>query len=205
MRFDHIASRLEPVPPERSVSPCAEAAVAVVFRRSDAPSSGGATACAGPEATDLLFIQRAERHGDPWSGHMAFPGGRREDGDVSLHHTAVRETREELALDLAEAGRPLGALPAQEALPSDDGWTLWVQPLVFGLWSPFVPLRANDEVASFHWVPLLHLVSGEARDTIRWRYRGRELELPCIWWEGRCIWGLTLRMVEELLRRLDLE
>jgi hypothetical protein len=48
--------------------------------------------------------------GDPWSGHVAFPGGRAEPGDASPWHTAARETWEETGLDLLAAGRLLGTL-----------------------------------------------------------------------------------------------
>ena len=61
-------------------------------------------------AVELLMIKRATYEGDPWSGHVALPGGRQEPGDSSLEETAVRETREETAVDLARAGRILGRL-----------------------------------------------------------------------------------------------
>ena len=60
----------------------------------------------GPRERDgeLLFIQRARRDGDPWSGDMAFPGGRLEPGDTSSRHIAMRETLEETGLDLFRQG-----------------------------------------------------------------------------------------------------
>jgi len=51
----------------------------------------------------VVVIERARRDGDPWSGQLAFPGGRREAGDRDARHTAERETREELAGDLDAA------------------------------------------------------------------------------------------------------
>ena len=71
------------------------AAVAAVLRVVDEP--------------ELLFIKRAEVAHDPWSGHVAFPGGRMEPDDESLEATAIRETFEELSLDL-KAGQMLGRL-----------------------------------------------------------------------------------------------
>lgn len=50
---------------------------------------------------EILFIKRAGRVGDRWSGHVAFPGGRRDPPDVDDRATAIRETREEVGLDLA--------------------------------------------------------------------------------------------------------
>ena len=64
-----------------------EAAVAIILRQQpDAPDS-----------TDILFIKRAEKVGDPWSGHMAFPGGHREREDDGLRGTQCARPRRKLA------------------------------------------------------------------------------------------------------------
>ena len=74
------------------------AAVALIFRAGERGS---------PE---LLFIKRAEYPGDPWSGQIAFPGGREEASDTSLAETAIRETREETGIDLVRDGQIIGTL-----------------------------------------------------------------------------------------------
>src|SRR5512147_1099599 len=66
----------------------------------------------GTDGVELLFIRRAKRRGDPWSGHMAWPGGKREAGDAGLVACAVRETREEVGLDLQAHGELIGSLRA---------------------------------------------------------------------------------------------
>ena len=80
---------------------------------------------------EVLLIKRARRDGDPWSGHMALPGGRRDPADTSLRQTAVRETLEETGIDLDELGAHLGRLvevrPQSPHLPR-----ISVAPHVFG-------------------------------------------------------------------------
>src|SRR5215510_10047679 len=75
----------------------------------------------GSRGPEVLLIKRAEHERDPWSGHMALPGGRRSPEDVNLIATAFRETEEEIAVPLARVGHYLGALdevaPASPTLP----------------------------------------------------------------------------------------
>src|SRR5215471_21768996 len=59
---------------------------------------------------EVLLIRRAQKTGDPWSGHMAFPGGRQDPSDLDLLHTAVRETQEEVGLELSPGRNLIGRL-----------------------------------------------------------------------------------------------
>ncbi len=43
------------------------------------------------DGAEILFIKRAERTGDPGSGHRAFPGGRVDEHDATLLDVAMRE------------------------------------------------------------------------------------------------------------------
>ncbi|MEO8880036.1 MAG: CoA pyrophosphatase [Gemmatimonadaceae bacterium] len=167
-----------------------EAAVAVVFR------------VTAEDALELLMIERASYEGDPWSGHVAFPGGRREPPDATPLETAVRETREELGIDLLETGRLLGGLervgPLSPVLPA-----ISIAPFVFHM-TTFVPLTISDEVAVAFWVPLAELqradvsrnvdvtLSNGARRTVRAFVHGEYT-----------IWGLTERILRDLLSRLS--
>ena len=59
---------------------------------------------------DILLMKRAEIDGDPWSGDIAFPGGKKSDEDSDLKATVLRETFEETGIDLSIADY-LGSLP----------------------------------------------------------------------------------------------
>ncbi|KAF9908183.1 hypothetical protein BX616_000226 [Lobosporangium transversale] len=108
---------------------------------------------------EVLFIERATRKTDRWSGHVALPGGKREEGDEDDQETAARETMEEIGLDLSDLAqfRCLGALDDRELWTSFGRVFLMVlSPFVYIQLSPSTPpLKPQpDEVASVHWQPL---------------------------------------------------
>jgi 8-oxo-dGTP pyrophosphatase MutT (NUDIX family) len=111
-------------------------------------------------ATDLLFIRRAEKPGDPWSGHMAFPGGHKEASDASLLAAAIRETREEIGLDLDGAGRHIGTLDHQRAQPRGRPLNMLIAPFVFRVQGE-PSFRPNHEVAEVVWTPLDPIARGD--------------------------------------------
>lgn len=162
-----------------------------------------AAVLSGPPADpSLLFIRRAAHPGDPWSGHVALPGGGRESQDLDLRATAARETREEVGLDLALRGRLLGGL---EVVQSPQGLRppgVAVAPFVFHLPQRPLQLHPNAEVASVHWVALQRLLAGEGRTTFELSWKGQTRALPVIELDGLNIWGMTLRVVDDLLARL---
>ncbi|GAC97536.1 hypothetical protein PHSY_005122 [Pseudozyma hubeiensis SY62] len=107
---------------------------------------------------EILYIKRAARIGDNWSAHVAFPGGRKEEGDENGLYTAMRETWEEVGIDLAEKEFScVGQLDDREITTSLGKRLLMVlSPYVFVQTSPFSPLPdlQPSEVASAHWIPL---------------------------------------------------
>lgn len=155
----------------------------------------------GPEGLELLFIRRAEHPNDPWSGQMAFPGGRSEPGDADLRATAVRETREELALDLDGAGRLLGPLDEVRAMARLRPMNLAIAPFVFRLDTP-VELTLSSEVKSVHWIPLAALLDPKARSAHLYEHQTTRIEYPCLRVGDVMIWGLTYRMFVDLAERL---
>ncbi|GAA5852103.1 hypothetical protein JCM9279_005058 [Rhodotorula babjevae] len=109
-------------------------------------------------AVEVLYIKRATRHTDTWSGHVAFPGGRQEPDDESAEFTALRETWEEVGLDLAEKDWiSIGQLDDREITTSLGKRLLMIlSPFVFLHTSPYPPIPElqESEVASAHWIPL---------------------------------------------------
>jgi 8-oxo-dGTP pyrophosphatase MutT (NUDIX family) len=171
--------------PERVAHCPRRAAVSIVLRDAE-------------DAIEVLFIHRAEHPEDPWSGHMAFPGGRTEEGESPLT-TAMRETAEEVGLDLAQA-QLLGALdelqPARRH-PLD----LAISPFVFRVRPDVVP-RPNHEVRQVCWLALDDLMTDRYRSTYDYSEGDSVLRFPCFRVEERVIWGLTYRMFAELAMRL---
>jgi 8-oxo-dGTP pyrophosphatase MutT (NUDIX family) len=150
-----------------------------------------------PADAELLFIRRAERAGDPWSGHIAFPGGRRDAGDATLEVTAVRESFEEVSLDLEVDARLIGVLddlrPRSAALPS-----IAVRPFVFTLIhdAAVVP---NAEVHSTFWMPLSELRDPQRVTEHVFERDGTQLRFPAYRWGDDVVWGMTEKIVTQLL------
>jgi 8-oxo-dGTP pyrophosphatase MutT (NUDIX family) len=149
---------------------------------------------------ELLFIRRAERDGDPWSGHVAFPGGRREAVDGSLADTARRETLEELAIPLAPQqllGRLDDLAPRTRALPP-----IVVRPYI-ALVQGDVPIQPSAEVAYHFWVPLSVLRQPAASAEHRVTVNGVLARFPAYRVGDDVVWGLTERIVRQLLDLSD--
>lgn len=152
---------------------------------------------------ELLFIKRVEREGDSWSGQIALPGGREDADDGSLLKTAVRETWEEIGLDLAAIGESLGALddvaPRTPVLPP-----IAVRPFVFAVPAD-IETRAGAEVAEIFWVGLDVLNDHSRWITAEVLARGEPLHVPAIQYGEHLIWGMTHRVIFQMAARLGAE
>jgi 8-oxo-dGTP pyrophosphatase MutT (NUDIX family) len=148
----------------------------------------------GPDGAELLLIERAERAGDPWSGHLAFPGGKRDATDASLLHTALRETEEEVGLGLPEEAMlaRLGDVVARV-----NGYL--VAQFVFAIDGREPPLSTNGEVTAVLWVPLGLLSSPADATKLTVVADGRPIETPGVRLGSRVLWGMTYRMVQQLI------
>ena len=152
----------------------------------------------GAQGLELCFIRRAERTGDPWSGHVAFPGGREEPHDDTLEHTALRETFEETGVDVRAGGRVLGRLddlaPRSPLLPP-----VLVRPFVAVVPAGTEVVPNDGEVAGAFWVPLrtLHLPETSRESTVT--VRGEPVAVTSFRYEEHVIWGMTERILRQLL------
>ena len=139
--------RREPEPREGYT----EAAVAVILRAST--------------ELEVLLIKRAESERDPWSGHVALPGGRRDAKDSDLTQTSIRETAEETGVELSSSGWSLGRLgrvvPSHPTLPP-----ITITPYVFGVPETIEANANSAEVDQVLWVTLPENSEGEAPDRV---------------------------------------
>src|SRR5262245_28646435 len=184
--LDEIRRALAAHAPEVAPDPDARrAAVAMCLRER-----------AGDGAPEVLFIERARREGDPWSGHMAFPGGRVDGGDLSPRRAAERETFEEVGLLLAGSER-LGRLDDMRGHHAASQPALVISGFVYRVEEP-PPLVLSDEVEQAFWFPLAELLEPGRRVEYRFgpgsagRYPGILVGVP----DRHVVWGLTYRFLE---------
>jgi 8-oxo-dGTP pyrophosphatase MutT (NUDIX family) len=146
------------------------------------------------DPVELLLIERAEIEGDPWSGHMALPGGRREPRDADLVDTALRETREETGI-VVPRDRILGRLDELGPSASRHRFSLIIAPFVAVATRETEPRPAPGEVETALWVPVTHLASDAAVDEVLIELEGEEFRLPALNYDDYIIWGLTHRIL----------
>ncbi len=180
------ALALRPAQTRQAEGGVARAAVAVLLREARGE-------------LELLLIRRAERAGDPWSGHMALPGGREQADDAGPEHTAARETREEVGIDVDAGGRLVGALEPVGPLSSGAPRIL-VRPFVFAV-PGGVRAEPNHEVSAAVWIPVEELLAPGAVTEHLMEMGGAEpLRFPALDARGHVVWGLTHRILGDFLR-----
>lgn len=169
----------------------ARAAVAAVARTAPGPT----------DDIELLFIERATKESDPWSGQMAFPGGRVDPDDADSNATAERETREELAFDISGAER-IGRLDDLEGGRATNRRII-VSAHVYWVGDADPKLTPNYEVADTIWVPASVLLDPASYEDFEFhRAPGSSFPSVRVGPGGKVVWGLTFRLVEDLFDRM---
>jgi 8-oxo-dGTP pyrophosphatase MutT (NUDIX family) len=148
-----------------------------------------------PIKNDLEFflVKRAEVDDDPWSGDMAFPGGKKNEEDITLIDTVIREVLEETSIELS-SDKIIGFMePVYSSVRSD----LAVQPIVYRF-DEYPEVKLNYELTKFLWVPLSQIKKSKTHTIIKgW-------EGPVYRVQGETVWGLTFRMLEKMFTLLEL-
>jgi 8-oxo-dGTP pyrophosphatase MutT (NUDIX family) len=173
-------ARHEPQAAERDAG-STEAAVALVLAGRGAELS-------------LCAIRRAEHPEDPWSGHMALPGGRADPSDPSPRAVAERETWEEVGIRLGEP-HWLGALSDVLVRLGGGDRRMVLSPFVYHLGEELAAFTPSDEVAEAFWIPLAHLWDPRNTSHLEWERSGSRLLYPAIRFGGHAIWGITFRVL----------
>ena len=159
------------------------AAVAMIMRES-------------PSDLEILFIERASDERDPWSGHLAFPGGKVEPGEQA-RQAAERETQEEVGLDLGAQcylGRMSDIVGAN--LP------VRVSCFAYGIMTASVQPVVSPEVRDVFWVRLSDILRPECHQMAKVGFSGVSLKVPAIVMpqaDKPVLWGLTYRLVMQFL------
>jgi 8-oxo-dGTP pyrophosphatase MutT (NUDIX family) len=190
MKIDHVRASLANHAPSRAeLSDPQQAAVAIVLRE-------------GERSAEVLLIERAEREGDPWSGHMAFPGGRLESRDETTLATARRETFEEVGIELTDA-EILGRLDDLMGNPRISPKLVIAAHAFHIETSPDFVLE-QSEVQNAFWFPLIDLLDAS-------RHVEHVIpEMPDVRFPGivvgesgrHVVWGLTYRFLDRMLHVL---
>jgi 8-oxo-dGTP pyrophosphatase MutT (NUDIX family) len=181
--LDRLAQRLAAEAPGEAAAAPERRRAAVAALLHDEP--------AGPR---VLLMKRALRDGDPWSGHISLPGGGYHASDATLLATAIRETHEELGIDLAGA-RLLGRMaPLHPRTAGPLG--IEVTPFVFFAEAPPEPVCGPEALSAF-WLPLPLAASGSLDAT--YTYPSSQMTFPSWAYGGHVIWGLTWRILGDLL------
>jgi 8-oxo-dGTP pyrophosphatase MutT (NUDIX family) len=149
---------------------------------------------AGEDRLSTLLIKRAKHQDDPWSGQIAFPGGKLSKDDTSAKETAIREAREEVGVDLVRNAKFAGYhTPFRTHTGEMD-----VIPAVF-LTPRELEVTPNHEVAGFKWVLLEEFLHPRSASTYHLEFRGSFRNLPAFAVGDYVIWGLTHRIISSLL------
>ena len=143
-----------------------------------------------------VFISRALHHSDVHSGQVSFPGGQLELQDAHLEACAVRETQEEIGVEVS--GQNIIGRLSPLYIPVSN---FLVTPIMASI--PYTPEFVPDrlEVESILPVPMTHLLDAENLGMMDMELSsGRKVtNVPYFMVEERTIWGATAMILSECL------
>ena len=147
----------------------------------------------------LCIGRRAINPQDPWSGDLAFPGGKVEAQDQSLHHIAARETQEEIGLHLPETAL-IGSLGKTAATGSGQRMPMPVYPLIYHLQSTPDNFRVSDEITEAYWVPVTQL--WQPYHWMQFCFPPTRQQRVGIRIGNHFLWGFSLKILVQLAERV---
>jgi len=175
------------IPPEDDRSKLLTAAVCMILKPADSRNS-----------LEILLLRRRSSEGDPWSGQIAFPGGRSKPGEAPLD-TVRREVVEESRINL-EHSEVLG--PLAEVFPGN--FSIGVLPFVAVVPHDTKVKIDNNEIDDFFWIPASYFLDRNNSSIYSFSRQGRKIEVPSFVYMGKyVIWGMTLRIIENFLSSLN--
>jgi 8-oxo-dGTP pyrophosphatase MutT (NUDIX family) len=147
---------------------------------------------------NMLMIRRAIRKGDPWSGDMGFPGGRSSiKKDKNIYKTAIRELYEETGVEIKDGLENIGRLSELLTKAHEKMAPMIITPFVFKI-NKTPDLKKNYEVEELIWIPLSYFFNQQNRATMEVRKGKFKWSFPSYTYNRKCIWGLSLSMIDEL-------
>lgn len=172
-KIEELSKALKPVSKEED----ADAAVTLLLKPAD-------------NDFKFLIVKRAKNPADPWSGQMAFPGGKRDSKDQNLKQTVVRETLEETGINLLDRCRFLGVMETMRSIRRPE---MRVLPFVV-FFEHEQSIKLNEELVGYSWISLRQLVQHEG--IVNFSFG----EFPAYIIEDNAIWGLTYRILKRFVQ-----
>jgi 8-oxo-dGTP pyrophosphatase MutT (NUDIX family) len=149
----------------------------------------------------VLLVKRKMMVSDPWSGHMALPGGRMKKSDAGMIETARREVKEETGIDIAMC-ELLGVL---DELPPGNK-SIAVAPFVFSASDELEVRIETSEIDDYVWIPMSYFADKNNATTTKANVGGMMQDVVAFPYLGKyVVWGMTLRVIYDLLRKINLQ
>ena len=141
----------------------------------------------------ILFVKRVERLSDPWSGQIAFPGGKKDLEDINLKDTIIRETFEETNLKLEEDSL-IGVL---EAIDSGHFSKIKILPFISFLKGSQMIRLNNKELDNYFWVSYKKIINNQSLVEIN------SIKEPAYVLGDEVVWGITYKILREFSKIIE--